>query len=157
MAGGLGRPPEENAMKAKTVVIILGVMLLTFGVMAAASAAGYQEFATPGCTFQEAQKQAPACQKPTDFKRTYVWVPMYVNGDRTAIPYNELCLAGDNVRRMSADGTSVDVGKAPAKKEYTVLVHGMNKGDEIIIGHQQVAIPACNASSLAGSGGPIFQ
>ncbi len=130
--GGRRQPPAGgNAMKAKAVLAICAVIVFAIAVSGAW-----------GASLDDVRNEASTHHKPVDMYRTSIWVPLYGSG-QTAIPYNELCVSGDKVRRVNADGTSVELGQAPVKKDYTVLVNANNYGDQIIIHQQQVDMPAC--------------
>jgi len=127
-------------MKARTLATICGMIIVMFAVVGGAW----------GASLGEVRSQAPNIPRPVFDERTIVWVPLYVNASKpTGISYSELCLAGDRVRRMNGDGTSIEMGKAPASQGYTVLVFAQpryfDKGDEVLIDREQVTIPDCTS------------
>jgi len=77
---------------------------------------------------------------------------MYFAAEQTAVSYAELCVSGDRVRRLNADGSSVDWGKAPAGNSYTALVYAVNKGDEMIVECSEVTSPDCKYEGFESCG-----
>ena len=78
----------------------------------------------------------PMAMKPS------LWVPLYGSG-QTAVAWTDLCVSGDKLRRQNVEGASGEVGKAPADKQFSVLVYGNSYGDTLILYHRQVSLPEC--------------